>query len=409
MEEIRQNLIDSLLAQNLLEGVEGFGSSLTDILVMINQGDADSRDKNLLVVFQTLWSRGCDELTQGDTDTLLDVHIGRCLQSLFEQRQQSREHRLASLLDKISKGVAGNDLLFHVGGSETADDELGQGWQHILESSRGGNQSLPDGHGGTLDHAGSIAAADEQSRQNLVSALFAENLEQGLAGLLGFFLFFVGLGLARNTCKAEQEISNQLDGTETDTVAVVGKTTLELGKKEIDGLGGEVLDKQTTSTQGGLTDRVDVISQTSKDRRNDLAEVVGEAGSEASGQEDEEGHEALANSGLGAGNVLEDGRQSFLESGCTQTSKHLGKGLGRSESVASTGIRLECVHEVGDEVWQSVFAKLFDKRTHRLGSSCPSSRNGIDDSQIETSNDNWQVCNEILTLSKMGQATNNLG
>jgi hypothetical protein len=42
--------------------------------------------------------------------------------------------------------------------------------------------------------------------------------------------------------KTEEEIADKLDGTQTDAVAIVRKTTLQLGKQEINGLVGEVLD-----------------------------------------------------------------------------------------------------------------------------------------------------------------------
>ena len=67
---------------------------------------------------------------------------------------------------------------------------------------------------------------------------------------------------AKHKLIVEQQVTNQLDGAETDTVAVVFKTTLQLGQEEVDGASGKVLDKQATSTKGGFADSLNLIRKT---------------------------------------------------------------------------------------------------------------------------------------------------
>ena len=124
MEKVRQNLVHGSLAHDLLQGIEGLGSSFSYILVVVDQSHAHGGDENLLKVLQSIRGSGSDELTESDADTLLDIHVGRGLQAILEQGQQCGKDGLASLLDKVAKSVAGNNLLLHVGRSETANDEL---------------------------------------------------------------------------------------------------------------------------------------------------------------------------------------------------------------------------------------------------------------------------------------------
>ncbi|KAI7242197.1 hypothetical protein KC330_g5 [Hortaea werneckii] len=112
--QVRQDLVNGTLSNDLLQRVEGLRRSFSDILIRIDKGCAHNRDKSLLIVFKCVGRSGSDKLADGNTDTLPCVAVCRRVERLFERREKSGEHAFAGFANKLAESIACDDLLLHI-------------------------------------------------------------------------------------------------------------------------------------------------------------------------------------------------------------------------------------------------------------------------------------------------------